>query len=73
MELFKKFWTAQLAGPFRLAISQLYASGHLDKKGIRRLVKEISAKKVFPVHTEDATGFKKFTKSLDSEGRNGIP
>lgn len=50
---------------FGLQFHQLHASGHLDKEGIKQVVKEINAKKVFPVHTENAAGFKKFSKNVE--------
>jgi len=40
-------------------------SGHLDKEGIKYVVKEIDAKRVFPVHTQDPEGFKKFSKNVE--------
>ena len=43
---------------FGLRFHQLHASGHLNREQIRDLVSEIDAKKVFPVHTENARLFK---------------
>ena len=43
---------------FGLSFHQLHASGHLDREQIRGLVSEIKAKRVFPVHTENALLFK---------------
>jgi len=50
---------------FGLKFHQLHASGHLDKEGIKHLVKEVDAKKVFPVHTQDPEGFKSFCKKVE--------
>jgi ribonuclease J len=50
---------------FGLQFHQLHASGHLDKEGIKYVVKEINPKKVFPVHTQDPEGFKKFSKKVE--------
>ncbi len=49
---------------FDLIFHQLHASGHLDRQGIEHAVKEIDARKVFPVHTQDPAGFKKFCKNV---------
>jgi ribonuclease J len=54
---------------FGLQFHQLHASGHLDKEGIKRVVKEIDAKKVFPVHTENPAAFKKFSKKAENPKR----
>ena len=43
---------------FGMRFHQLHASGHLNKKQIAQLVTEIGAKKIFPVHTENAQMFK---------------
>ena len=43
---------------------QLHASGHLDKEGVEMVVKEIDAKRVFPVHTENPAAFKEFSKNV---------
>jgi ribonuclease J len=50
---------------FSLQFHQLHASGHLDKEGVKRLVREIDAEKVFPVHTQDPAAFKKFGKNVE--------
>lgn len=49
---------------FGLRFHQLHASGHLNKDQIRNLVTEVAAKKVFPVHTENARLFKKTCKNV---------
>jgi mRNA degradation ribonuclease J1/J2 len=41
---------------------QLHASGHLNKEQLGQVITEIDAKKVFPVHTENAALFKKISK-----------
>lgn len=49
---------------FGLKFHQLHASGHLNREQIRGLVSEIDAKKVFPVHTENARLFKQTCKKV---------
>jgi ribonuclease J len=49
---------------FGLQFHQLHASGHLNREQIRDLVSEINAKKVFPVHTENARLFKRTCKNV---------
>jgi len=50
---------------FGMQFHQLHASGHLNKEQIISLVDEIDAKKVFPVHTENAPLFKQSCKSVE--------
>jgi ribonuclease J len=49
---------------FGMQFHQLHASGHLNKEQISSLVDEIAAKKVFPVHTENAYLFKKVNRHV---------
>jgi ribonuclease J len=49
---------------FGMQFHQLHASGHLNKYQIGQVVKEIDAKKVFPVHTENAKLFEKITNKV---------
>ena len=49
---------------FGMQFHQLHASGHLNKEQIGQVVNQIDAKKVFPVHTENATLFKKINKKI---------
>jgi ribonuclease J len=48
---------------FGMRFHQLHASGHLNKKQIAQLVTEIGAKKIFPVHTENAQMFKQISSN----------
>ena len=50
---------------FGLRFYQLHASGHLSRKQIGEVVAEVSAKKVFPVHTENARLFKSACRSVE--------
>ena len=49
---------------FGMQFHQLHASGHLNREQIGQLVNEIDAKKVFPVHTENARLFKQLNKHV---------
>ncbi len=49
---------------FGLRFHQLHASGHLNRDQIRNLVSEVAAKKVFPIHTENADLFNKTCKNV---------
>jgi ribonuclease J len=49
---------------FGMLFHQLHASGHLNRDQIGQVVTEINAKKVFPVHTENAAMFKKLSKKV---------
>jgi len=49
---------------FGMQFHQLHASGHMNREQIGDVVKEISAKKVFPVHTENAELFKQICDSV---------
>jgi mRNA degradation ribonuclease J1/J2 len=49
---------------FGMQFHQLHASGHLNREQIGQVIKEIDAKKVFPVHTENAPLFKKIAKNV---------
>jgi mRNA degradation ribonuclease J1/J2 len=44
---------------------QLHASGHLNKTGLKSVIKRISAEKIFPVHTENPSAFKEFCKNTE--------
>jgi len=60
---------------FDMQFHQLHASGHLNREQIGSLVTEIDAKKVFPVHTENAYLFKQISKNvqtIESEKEYGI-
>lgn len=43
---------------FQIHFHQLHASGHLNRRQIDRFIKHVKPKKIFPVHTENAEGFK---------------
>ena len=49
---------------FEMRFHQLHASGHLNREQIGKVINEIDAKKVFPVHTENATLFKKVCNTV---------
>jgi mRNA degradation ribonuclease J1/J2 len=49
---------------FGMQFHQLHASGHLNRKQIGEIIKEIGAKKVFPVHTENASLFKQTSSNV---------
>jgi len=49
---------------FGMQFHQLHASGHLNREQIGQVVNEIDAKKVFPVHTENAKLFEKITNKV---------
>ncbi|MGD0072461.1 MAG: MBL fold metallo-hydrolase [Candidatus Bathyarchaeia archaeon] len=49
---------------FGMQFHQLHASGHLNRDQIGQVVNEIDAKKVFPVHTENAKLFEKITNKV---------
>jgi mRNA degradation ribonuclease J1/J2 len=54
---------------FGMQFHQLHASGHLNREQIGSLVREIDAKKVFPVHTENAHLFKQISKNAQMTKR----
>ncbi len=49
---------------FGLRFHQLHASGHLNRDQIRSLVSAVAARKVFPVHTENADLFGRMCKNV---------
>jgi ribonuclease J len=49
---------------FGMQFHQLHASGHLNREQIGQVIRKIDAKKVFPVHTENAPLFKKINKKV---------
>jgi ribonuclease J len=49
---------------FGMQFHQLHASGHLNREQIVGLVKDIDARKVFPVHTENADLFQQISKNV---------
>jgi mRNA degradation ribonuclease J1/J2 len=49
---------------FGLRFHQLHASGHLNRDQIRSLVSDVAARKVFPVHTENAGLFRETCKNV---------
>jgi ribonuclease J len=48
---------------FGIGFHQLHASGHMNREQIGNLVTEINAKKVYPVHTENAHLFRKISEN----------
>jgi len=59
---------------FGMQFHQLHASGHLNRDQIGQVVKEINAKKVFPVHTENAALFRKISNKVQLPKREkGYP
>jgi ribonuclease J len=44
---------------FKIKFHQLHASGHLNRKELMEMIKQINPKKLFPVHTENPASFKK--------------
>jgi ribonuclease J len=49
---------------FGMQFHQLHASGHLNREQIGQVIDQIDAKKVFPVHTENAPLFKKISNKV---------
>ncbi len=49
---------------FGMQFRQLHASGHLNKEQIEQLLSKLDAKKVFPVHTENAQLFKQLNRHV---------
>jgi len=49
---------------FGLVEHQLHASGHLSRKELESMVKEIGAKKLVPIHTDRPEMFKDFTSGV---------
>ena len=49
---------------FGILFHQLHASGHMNREQIGDLVTEIDAKKIFPVHTENAHLFKRINGNV---------
>jgi len=49
---------------FGLKFHQLHASGHLNRDQINKLVNDVNAKQVFPVHTENAGLFRQTCKNI---------
>jgi ribonuclease J len=49
---------------FGMRFHQLHASGHLNKAGVKKLVREIHAQRIFPVHTENPLAFNKISKNV---------
>jgi len=44
---------------FNIKFHQLHASGHMNKEQIMNLIKYVNPRKVYPIHTENQTLFKK--------------
>ncbi len=44
-----------------------HVSGHIMPLQLKAIIKEISAKKIFPIHTENADLFTKFMRDLKSQ------
>ncbi len=51
-------------GHYGLPQYQVYVSGHIMPLQLKSILKEIDAVKVFPIHTENAELFGKFTRDL---------
>ena len=49
---------------FQLKYHQLHASGHLSPKELKKAVKNINPKKLYPVHTEQQEKFKEIFKNV---------
>ena len=47
---------------FKIKFHQLHTSGHLNRKELMEMIKQIDPKKVFPIHTENPAFFKKTKK-----------
>ena len=47
---------------FKIKFHQLHASGHMNRKELIEMVKQINPKKLFPVHTENPAFFKRTKK-----------
>jgi mRNA degradation ribonuclease J1/J2 len=45
----------------------VHVSGHITPLRLKACLKEIGAKKIFPVHTENAELFAKFMRNLKSQ------
>lgn len=50
---------------FNLKFYQAHASGHCSKEELKEVVEKIDAKKVIPVHTNDAVVFREFTPKVE--------
>ncbi|MEM5778056.1 MAG: MBL fold metallo-hydrolase [Candidatus Aenigmatarchaeota archaeon] len=57
---------------FKLRFHQIHASGHVSPRELKNVVRIISPKKVFPIHTEDARKFKKLVKKNVVMVREGV-
>ena len=58
---------------FKLKFHQVHASGHISPKELKKVLKEINPKKVFPIHTENPRMFKKLFKKnvvIAKEGKS---
>ena len=51
---------------FKMKFHQLHASGHMSKDQLVEMVKEISPKKAFPVHTENQQLFKTYCNCVQT-------
>ncbi len=49
---------------FKMEFHQLHASGHLNRKELLEMIKQINPKKVFPVHTINPNFFKKTKRKV---------
>jgi ribonuclease J len=54
-------------GHYGLPQYHVHVSGHIMPLQLKAILKEINAPKVFPIHTENAELFAKFTQNLKSQ------
>jgi ribonuclease J len=54
-------------GHYGLPQYQVHVSGHIMPLQLKSILKEVDAAKVFPIHTENAELFGKFTRDLRGE------
>jgi len=54
-------------GHYGLPQYHVHVSGHIMPLQLRNVLKEINAAQIFPVHTENAELFAKFTSDLKSK------
>jgi len=48
---------------FKMHFHQLHASGHMNKQQITNLINHVKPKKIFPIHTENQSLFKKISNN----------
>jgi ribonuclease J len=49
---------------FKIEFHQLHASGHLNRRQLAGLIKQIKPKRIFPIHTENPELFKTINKNV---------